>query len=171
MGEIVAAIGTCHTPYMFTRPPDEDPNQLEQAGRGMNELGKVLDETKPDAILFFGAELTKAYAQAHGSRIVPDEDARPVTAEARAQQGLPTRGASQPRPLADGPHLLPPSRVPTPSPVVVPRREPGPESGTSTGGGIPWGGLAVAAGVAALLYLRFRGEDEDEGDGDDDGEA
>ena len=34
MGEIVAAVGTCHTPYMFTRPPDENPEQLDQAGRG-----------------------------------------------------------------------------------------------------------------------------------------
>ena len=32
MGEIVAAVGTCHTPYMFTRPPDENPQQLD-AGR------------------------------------------------------------------------------------------------------------------------------------------
>ena len=62
MGEIVAAIGTCHTPYMFTRPPDEDPQQLEQAGRGMNELGKVLDETKPDAILFFGADHVETFS-------------------------------------------------------------------------------------------------------------
>ncbi|HLG55631.1 MAG TPA: hypothetical protein VI485_09890 [Vicinamibacterales bacterium] len=62
MGEIVAAIGTCHTPYMFTRPPDEDPKQLEQAGRGMNELGKVLDETKPDAILFFGADHVETFS-------------------------------------------------------------------------------------------------------------
>ena len=38
MGEIVAAVGTCHTPYMFTRPPDENPEQLDQAGRAMNEL-------------------------------------------------------------------------------------------------------------------------------------
>ena len=62
MGEIVAAIGTCHTPYMFTRPPDEDPNQLEQAGAAMNELGKVLDETKPDAILFFGADHVETFS-------------------------------------------------------------------------------------------------------------
>jgi hypothetical protein len=34
MGEIVAAVGTCHTPYMFTRPPDEDPKQLDQGRRG-----------------------------------------------------------------------------------------------------------------------------------------
>ena len=62
MGEIVAAVGTCHTPYMFTRPPDEDPNQLAQAGAAMNELGKVLDETKPDAILFFGADHVETFS-------------------------------------------------------------------------------------------------------------
>jgi aromatic ring-opening dioxygenase catalytic subunit (LigB family) len=62
MGEIVAAIGTCHTPYMFTRPPDENPQQLDQAGAGMNELGKVLDETKPDAILFFGADHVETFS-------------------------------------------------------------------------------------------------------------
>ena len=31
MGQIVAAVGTCHTPYLFTRPPDEDPKQLDAA--------------------------------------------------------------------------------------------------------------------------------------------
>ncbi len=62
MGEIVAAVGTCHTPYMFTRPPDEDPNQLAQAGAAMNELGKVLDETKPDVILFFGADHVETFS-------------------------------------------------------------------------------------------------------------
>jgi 2,3-dihydroxyphenylpropionate 1,2-dioxygenase len=62
MGEIVAAVGTCHTPYMFTRPPDEDPKQLEQAGAAMNELGKVLDETKPDAIIFLGADHVETFS-------------------------------------------------------------------------------------------------------------
>ena len=62
MGEIVAAVGTCHTPYMFTRPPDENPQQLDQAGRAMQELGKVLDETKPDAILFFGADHVETFS-------------------------------------------------------------------------------------------------------------
>ncbi len=62
MGEIVAAIGTCHTPYMFTRPPDENPAQLEQAGAAMNELGKVLDDTKPDAILFLGADHVETFS-------------------------------------------------------------------------------------------------------------
>ena len=62
MGEIVAAVGTCHTPYMFTRPPDEDPKQLDQAGRAMNELGKVLDETKPDVVLIFGADHVETFS-------------------------------------------------------------------------------------------------------------
>jgi 2,3-dihydroxyphenylpropionate 1,2-dioxygenase len=62
MGEIVASVGTCHTPYMFTRPPDENPQQLDQAGAGMQELGKVLDETKPDAILFFGSDHVETFS-------------------------------------------------------------------------------------------------------------
>lgn len=62
MGEIVAAVGTCHTPYMFTRPPDEDPKQLDQAGAAMQELGKALDETKPDAILIFGADHVETFS-------------------------------------------------------------------------------------------------------------
>lgn len=39
-------------------------------------------------ILFFGAELTQVYANRFGSRIVPEEHAVPLTAEARAQQGM-----------------------------------------------------------------------------------
>ena len=62
MGEIVAAVGTCHTPYMFTRPPDEDPKQLDAAGRAMNELGKALDETRPDVILIFGADHVETFS-------------------------------------------------------------------------------------------------------------
>src|SRR5688500_4951632 len=62
MGKVVAAVGTGHTPYMFTRPPDENPEQLDQAGRAMNELGKVLDETKPDVILMFGADHVETFS-------------------------------------------------------------------------------------------------------------
>lgn len=40
-------------------------------------------------ILFFGAEFTQVYANRYGSRIKPDDDAVPVTEEARAQQGMP----------------------------------------------------------------------------------
>src|SRR3954466_12364026 len=62
MGEIVAAIATCHTPYMFTRPPDEDPSQLEAAGKAMEELGKVLDEPKPDVIIVLGADHVETFS-------------------------------------------------------------------------------------------------------------
>lgn len=62
MGEIVAAVGTCHTPYMFTRPPDEDPKQLDQAAAAMRDLGKVLDESKPDVILFFGSDHVETFS-------------------------------------------------------------------------------------------------------------
>src|SRR6476620_10749023 len=62
MGEIVAAIGTCHTPYLFTNPPDENPEQLQQAATAMRELGKVLDETKPDVILFLGADHVETFS-------------------------------------------------------------------------------------------------------------
>jgi 2,3-dihydroxyphenylpropionate 1,2-dioxygenase len=62
MGEIVAAVGTCHTPYMFTRPPDENQEQLDQAGRAMQELGKVLDETRPDVVLVFGADHVETFS-------------------------------------------------------------------------------------------------------------
>jgi 2,3-dihydroxyphenylpropionate 1,2-dioxygenase len=62
MGEIVAAVTTCHTPYMFTRPPDEKPEQLDQAAAGMQELGRVLDETKPDVIVFFGSDHVETFS-------------------------------------------------------------------------------------------------------------
>jgi len=62
MGEIVAAVGTCHTPYMFTRPPDEDPKQLDQAGAAMRELGTVLDETKPDVVIFLGSDHVETFS-------------------------------------------------------------------------------------------------------------
>src|SRR5262245_46264013 len=62
MGEIVAAVGTCHTPYMFTRPPDEQPEQLDQAAAGMAELGRVLDETRPDVIIFLGSDHVETFS-------------------------------------------------------------------------------------------------------------
>jgi len=47
---------------MFTRPPDEDPNQLEAAGKAMEELGKVLDETKPDVVIVLGADHVETFS-------------------------------------------------------------------------------------------------------------
>ena len=56
MGEIVAAFGVCHSPHLLTRPPDEVLEQSEASIGAMRELGKVLDETKPDAIIFLGSD-------------------------------------------------------------------------------------------------------------------
>src|SRR5258706_16279156 len=62
MGEIVAAVGTCHTPYMFPRPPDEKPEELDAAAAGMATLGRVLDETKPDVIVFLGSDHVETFS-------------------------------------------------------------------------------------------------------------
>jgi len=56
MGEIVAAFGVCHSPHLLTRPPDEVPEQSEASIGAMRQLGKVLDETKPDVIIFLGSD-------------------------------------------------------------------------------------------------------------------
>jgi membrane protein len=40
-------------------------------------------------IVFLGAEFTYAYAKVRGSRVLPEDYAAPVTAEARALQGIP----------------------------------------------------------------------------------
>jgi membrane protein len=42
-------------------------------------------------ILFFGAEFTQVYANQYGSRITPEDNAVPITDEARAQQGIPRK--------------------------------------------------------------------------------
>jgi membrane protein len=52
-------------------------------------------------ILFFGAELTQVIAGRYGTRIVPTENAEPVTADARAQQGLRPAKSRYEEPLKD----------------------------------------------------------------------
>ncbi len=62
MGEIVTALATCHAPQLFTYPPDEDHAQLDASIAGMRELGQLLDETKPDVILFLGSDHLETFA-------------------------------------------------------------------------------------------------------------
>ncbi|MBS1791022.1 MAG: hypothetical protein JST85_25140 [Acidobacteria bacterium] len=62
MGEIVAAMATCHAPQLFTYPPDEDHAQLDASIAGMHELGKLLDETEPDAIIFLGSDHLETFS-------------------------------------------------------------------------------------------------------------
>jgi 2,3-dihydroxyphenylpropionate 1,2-dioxygenase len=56
MGKIVAAMASVHAPQLFTRPPEEDPAQLDAGIAAMRKLGKVLDETKPDALIVFASD-------------------------------------------------------------------------------------------------------------------
>lgn len=71
-------------------------------------------------ILLMGAEFTKVYAQKFGSRIVPEDDAIAVTAEARAEQGNPARGEpGSPEPAKGGAKSKPAS-VSTPSRPATP---------------------------------------------------
>ena len=56
MGSIVAAMATVHAPQLFTRPPSEDPAQLDADIAAMRQLGKALDETKPDVIIVIGSD-------------------------------------------------------------------------------------------------------------------
>jgi membrane protein len=54
-------------------------------------------------ILFAGAEFTQVYARQTGAKIVPSKHAVPVTAEERAEQGIPKdkSGAKKPHPIGD----------------------------------------------------------------------
>lgn len=62
MGEIVAAFGVCHSPHLLTRPPDENKEQQELSISAMRQLGKILDETQPDAILFLGSDHLETFS-------------------------------------------------------------------------------------------------------------
>src|SRR5262249_47630742 len=62
MGQIVAAFGTVHAPQLIIRPPDEDPQMLDASIAAMRELGKILDETKPDAIVFLGSDHLETFS-------------------------------------------------------------------------------------------------------------
>ena len=54
MGKIVAASATVHAPQLFFRPPSEDPAQLDADIAAMRQLGKDLDEVKPDVAIVIG---------------------------------------------------------------------------------------------------------------------
>lgn len=56
MGKIVAAMATVHAPQLFTRPPTEIPEQLDADIAAMRELGKSLDETRPDVVIVVGSD-------------------------------------------------------------------------------------------------------------------
>jgi 2,3-dihydroxyphenylpropionate 1,2-dioxygenase len=59
---IVVAIATAHAPQLFTYPPDEDPAQLDATVAAMREVGRLLDETKPDVIIFLGSDHLETFS-------------------------------------------------------------------------------------------------------------
>lgn len=72
-------------------------------------------------ILFFGAEFTKVYADAYGSRILPSPHAEPVGLALRARQGMtkvppvsPVLGAQAPAPSDPDPSPAGPPQAPAP---------------------------------------------------------
>src|SRR5271165_6344341 len=56
MGEIVFAAATVHAPQLFTYPPSEDKAQLDADIAAMRQLGKDLDEIKPDLAIVIGSD-------------------------------------------------------------------------------------------------------------------
>jgi aromatic ring-opening dioxygenase catalytic subunit (LigB family) len=62
MGQIVAAMLSCHAPALFLRQPGEDPAQLDATIVAMRQLGRVLDETKPDVLIVVGLDHLEAFS-------------------------------------------------------------------------------------------------------------
>src|SRR5262245_38893896 len=62
MGQIVAAMVSCHAPALFLRQPGEDPAQLDATIAPMRRLGRVIDETKPDALIVVGLDHLEAFS-------------------------------------------------------------------------------------------------------------
>jgi membrane protein len=110
-------------------------------------------------IMFFGAELTQAYAAKFGSKIVPSEYAEPVTAEARAQMGMTSQKPSRNDTRGDDRGgLKPPYRQPVPNRRVVTIEQP--SQMNRQGYLMAAGGLAagVIVGAAGVLTGRRWGE-------------
>jgi 2,3-dihydroxyphenylpropionate 1,2-dioxygenase len=56
MGQIVGAFATVHAPQLFTRPPSEVPEQIDADIAAMRQMGRDLDESKPDAVIVLGSD-------------------------------------------------------------------------------------------------------------------
>ena len=62
MGEIVAAMVTCHAPYLISGSPEETTSELEATASAMRELGTVLDQTQPDVLIFLGSDHLETFS-------------------------------------------------------------------------------------------------------------
>ena len=61
MGSIVWAAASVHAPQLLTRPPQEDQSQLDADIAAMAELGRGLDETRPDVLLVIGIDHVETF--------------------------------------------------------------------------------------------------------------
>ena len=62
VGQIVAAMVSCHAPALFLRQPGEDPAQLDATIAAMRRLGRELDDTKPEALIVVGLDHLEAFS-------------------------------------------------------------------------------------------------------------
>src|SRR5438093_11132879 len=89
MGEIVTAFGVCHSPHLLTRPPDEILEQSEASIDATRALGKLLDETKPDVILFLGSDHLETFSMSCIPTLALIAGDRVVAAHAGFRDDLP----------------------------------------------------------------------------------
>lgn len=62
MGEIVAAMCSVHAPQLITRPADNPPEMLDASIAAMRRLGRMLDETRPDALIVIGIDHVETFS-------------------------------------------------------------------------------------------------------------
>jgi 2,3-dihydroxyphenylpropionate 1,2-dioxygenase len=61
MGQIVWAAAAVHAPQLMTRPPQEDPAQLDADIVAMDELGRDLDDAHPDVLVVVGLDHVETF--------------------------------------------------------------------------------------------------------------
>ena len=125
-------------------------------------------------ILFFGAEVTQAYARARGSRLAPSKNAVRVTEEVRANEGIPHEAAlasarqREPASAKEPVSALTPAGLPHHrASASVPAEQADPEAlhawdhipkGSEVIQKKPWPFLSVAIGLGMLTGWLFKGE-------------
>lgn len=62
MGEIVAAMAGVHAPQLLQKFPGEEEDKLQASREALRELGRVLDRTRPDALLVIGTDHLETFS-------------------------------------------------------------------------------------------------------------
>src|SRR5262249_5089004 len=90
MGQIVAAMATVHAPQLFTRPPSEDPAQLDADIAAMRQLGKTMEETKPDLAIIVGSDHLETFFISSVPTFAVSAGEKTVTRLAGKEYSIPT---------------------------------------------------------------------------------